>query len=297
MFEGATVEDGILITDLSKLGYSYSYYATKSIGTEDFFTNLFNIWRITDATNMFKGLRITNTQYNTIDGRFPIREVSNNFLDSNCGGASLTSCSGMFMGTRCFGDIKITKDVFVGGQMTSGFSADHMFYDAIPTNPQKTSGHYVHIGSHAFHYCNNASDMFSGNTGLREVRLIGRETLCNEKTKTFFGQYPNGDRMFDGCSNLTVFYTTTSNNSNLEMGYHKISSGENCFSGCKLDNLGSLECAYHFLSECAVSTIGISKEWAQSSYGVSAMSNLFNVSYPTLSVNLNGGRIIHFEYN
>jgi hypothetical protein len=139
--------------------------------------------------------------------------------------------------------------------------------------------------------------MFKDCDGITRVRLIGRRTLCNKTPKTGTQYYyAIGDSMFEGCTRLRTFETRTDNNSQVEIGYHMISSGVNCFKGCVLQGYDSLASAYHFLAICPNTTIGISKSWAEGAEGKSVMTQVFGVSYPTPSKTHANG-IFNFEYN
>ena len=192
------------------------------------------------------------------------------------------------------GKLTLTNDLFIGHYQ--GLSSECMFEDAIKYDKIGNTVP-VTIGGNAFAYCNNTNSMFKNCDGIEKFVVYGRNSLCSDGTRMSLGNYPSGDYMFAGCSNLNTFETRSDNNSQIEYGYHKISSGVNCFSGCKLNNTTSLQCAYHFLSACADSTIGLAKTWANSAAGETAMYNMLGVTYPTLSVTHNGGKILRFEYN
>ena len=290
MFEGAILDDYVFITDQSGYysgGYYYGgSYNVNCLGDENFFTNLFHLWKITDASNMFKDFS-ASPPYSSL-ARFDIKETLQ--CDGYC--CDLKNCSKMFTNSGIFGDVTIINDLF-GGETGYGFSAECMFYGSIP---EDTYNHYVEIGGTAFLYCYNALGMFGQCTGLTSFTLIGRKTLCSDFCRMRLGSFPNGDSMFEGCTNLRIFETRTDNNSQIEYGYHKVSSGENCFSGCKLDNETSLRCAYQFLSECADATIGLDDQWATDVEGATVLQNLFGSKRPT-TVTHNGGKILRFEYN
>lgn len=115
----------------------------------------------------------------------------------------------------------------------------------------------------SFSYCNNASSMFKNCDGITKVTLIGRKTLCNKTPKTGIqNYYAIANSMFEGCTRLKTFETRSDDNSRIETGYHKVSSGVNCFKGCILQGYDTLASAYHLLSSCSTTTIGISKSWA-----------------------------------
>lgn len=304
MFDSVTITNSVSFKNLDG---SYSYTISLSQG-QGFFTNLLNLLTPSDCTNMFSNFTIdvTNTggysYYNQKDKtRIYISEGARALEYTKT--AALTSAVSMFENTKV-ADVYINNSLF-SGNSSDGLNCNNMFYNSISTEidtqydnvASSVARYYVWLGSDSFSYCSSASQMFAASNILKKVTLSGRNTLCGDKTYKAFGQRPNGNGMFKECISLQTFETRSDDDSKIQVGYHGVSSGIDCFKGCVLRGADTLRCVYHFIADCPQTTIGISRSWADSIEGNDAMTSIFGVCYPTESVTHHTYMKIHFEYN
>ena len=297
MFTGCTTKT-FGVTYKRTMYYTYTYTYHKNLTDENFFTHLGNLMDITDADGMFYCFSY-EPRYGTAS--FGIRETE-----------TTTKCwdkleKADYMFANCSIDyLYLANELFRGSADNYGMTASHMFANSIRYYilGADTYGSPIGYGcakvayvkGPSLCYCSDASGMFLNCTGIEQFTLKGRDALCGEVGKAWNGNYPKGDNMFSGCTTLKTFRTLKEQDNGLDYGYHKVSSGVDCFKGCVLEGRETLVCVYNFLSACADSTIGISKAYAKTTQGQQDMNYLWGVAYPTLSVAHNGGTL-HFEYN